>query len=88
MVTKPNPRRHVQDAELERRIEAFAQEAVTATVVRPAKEAATVGFNFKMTPTNHARLKRMAEHEGRSLQNLLNTLVWPALTELESEKQW
>jgi hypothetical protein len=36
-----------------------------------------------MTPTNHARLKRAAEAEGRSLQNLLNMIVWPAITERE-----
>jgi hypothetical protein len=47
-----------------------------------------VGFNFKMTPTNHARLKRLAEHEDRSLQNLLNTIVWPAIAEKEDELGW
>lgn len=82
MVTKPNPRRsHVKDPELERRIEEFSRQPLEAAPAR--KEAATVGFNFKMTPSNHARLKRLAEHEDRSLQNMLNLIVWPAIAERE-----
>lgn len=85
MVTKPNRRPHVvADPELERRIEKFSLQAGTAPG-SARKEAATVGFNFKMTPTNHARLKRLAEREGRSLQNVLNLIVWPAIAERERE---
>lgn len=88
MVTRPNRRPHVvSDPVLDRRIEEWSLEAVTApTPAEPAKkEAATVGFNFKMTPSNHARLKRLAAREGRSLQNVLNLIVWPAIAERERE---
>ncbi|HEX9087080.1 MAG TPA: hypothetical protein VF867_06100 [Arthrobacter sp.] len=88
MVTKPNPRRpHVQDPELDRKVEEFGLAAVVAPqlVVRPRPESASVGFNFKMTPTDHARLKRVAEYKGRSLQKVLNMIVWPAIAEIEKE---
>lgn len=81
--TTPNHRRHVT-GDVEAQIDSWSLEPVAAPlVIEPRKEAASVGFNFKMTPTNHARLKRAAEAEGRSLQNLLNTIVWPAIDERE-----
>lgn len=88
MVTKPNPRPRrahvtVEDPVRERRIQEFVDEPVVGLAPPARKETASVGFNFKMTPTNHARLKRVAEHEGRSLQYVLNLIVWPAIAERE-----
>jgi predicted HicB family RNase H-like nuclease len=85
-MARTTPNRRVAGTALDREIEEFARQAATAPlVIEPRKEAASVGFNFKMTPTNHARLKRVAEAEDRSLQNLLNTIVWPAIAEKEGE---
>jgi predicted HicB family RNase H-like nuclease len=81
--TQPNHRRALTPA-IEAEIDSWSLESGAAPLyIQPRKEAASVGFNFKMTPTNHARLKRAAEAEGRSLQNLLNMIVWPAITERE-----
>lgn len=83
--TQPNHRRALTPA-VEAQIDSWSLEpGVAPLFIQPRKEAASVGFNFKMTPTNHARLKRAAEAQGRSLQNLLNTIVWPAIAELEKE---
>jgi predicted HicB family RNase H-like nuclease len=75
---------------MEAQIDSWSRQPVAGPplVVEPRREATSVGFNFKMTPTNHARLKRLAEHEDRSLQNLLNTIVWPAIAEKEDELGW
>jgi len=80
--TQPNHRRHVDAVALEK----WSLEAGAVTVPeKPRKEAASVGFNFKMTPTHHAQLKRVAEAHDRSLQYILNTVVWPAIAKMEEE---
>lgn len=97
---QPNRRRATVDPELERKIEAFSMGASTApepTIesagdTEPAtaptareRSAATVGFNFKMTPEDHQRLKALCAREERSIQYMLNKIVWPAVERLERE---
>ncbi|MET3922499.1 hypothetical protein ABIB26_003459 [Arthrobacter sp. UYEF20] len=50
-----------------------------------AKEPTSVGFNFKMTPTDHMRLKAVCAQEERSIQYILNRIVWPAIADLEKK---
>lgn len=80
---QPNHRRAISP-EIEAEIDSWSLEPTTAPV-KPRREAASVGFNFKMTPTHHAQLKRVAEAHDRSLQYILNTVVWPAIAKMEEE---
>lgn len=97
---QPNRRRAIADPELERKIEEFSRGASTAPEpaegspqvagnprdAKPAtRGAATVGFNFKMTPEDHRRLKALCAKEERSIQYMLNKIVWPAVERLERE---
>lgn len=97
---QPNRRRTIADPELERKIEEFSRGASTALEpaesgpqvavspqdAKPAmRGAATVGFNFKMTPEDHQRLKALCAKEERSIQYMLNKIVWPAVERLERE---
>lgn len=88
----PNRRRPPADPELEKRIDQFSHEAATVpdpqqTTTAPASPAsrATVGFNFKMTPEDHKRLKDLCAREERSIQYMLNKIVWPAVENMQSE---
>jgi hypothetical protein len=97
---QPNRRRQIADPELERKIEEFSRSASTAPepaesippLSRSAEKvplrertAATVGFNFKMTPEDHQRLKALCAKEERSIQYMLNKIVWPTVERLERE---
>ncbi|WP_417235502.1 hypothetical protein [Arthrobacter sp.] len=90
----PNRRRQATDPELERRIEEFSHEA--STVPEPSHEAsprtssaarATVGFNFKMTPEDHKKLKDLCAREERSIQYMLNKIVWPAVDKMQGDAE-
>ncbi|MGP4969110.1 hypothetical protein [Glutamicibacter ardleyensis] len=88
----PNRRRPPADPELEKRIDQFSHEAATVpdpqqTTTASASPAsrATVGFNFKMTPEDHKRLKDLCAREERSIQYMLNKIVWPAVENMQSE---
>ena len=88
----PNRRRPPADPELEKRIDQFSHEAATVPAPQqiPAASAsptsrATVGFNFKMTPEDHKRLKDLCAREERSIQYMLNKIVWPAVESMQSE---
>ena len=89
-------RREIADAETEARIESFSQEAETlpartptppkpATAPAPSGSRTTVGFNFKMTPEDHARLKELCAREERSIQYMLNKIVWPAVDAMQED---
>ena len=80
---QPNRRRAIADPELELKIEEFSRGASTAPeqpessspaptpseVKSPTqRSAATAGFNFKMTPEDHQRLKALCAKEERSIQ--------------------
>lgn len=97
---QPNRRRSAPDPELEQKIDEFSRSASTApeppaqesnspkvaeVSAKPLKVATSVGFNFKMTPEDHRRLKALCEREERSIQYMLNRIVWAAVTELEQE---
>lgn len=97
---QPNRRRAIADPELERKIEEFSRSASTAPEpvesspqavagLQDARVAtrggATVGFNFKMTPEDHQRLKALCAKEERSIQYMLNKIVWPAVERMERE---
>ncbi len=97
---QPNRRRAAADPELERKIAEFSRGASTAPEpadesVRPAEQpaetpakrrpATSVGFNFKMTEEDHRRLKALCAKEERSIQYMLNKIVWPAVDRLEGE---
>lgn len=99
---QPNRRRRIDDPDLERKIEEFSQGASSLSVVQhseplpspsedevvPAKKAvASVGFNFKMTPENHQRLKALCSKEERSIQYMLNKIVWAEISRLEENDQ-
>lgn len=99
---QPNRRRAIADPELERKIEEFSRSASTAPEAADSgpqpsshleaklavqRSAATVGFNFKMTPEDHQRLKALCAKEERSIQYMLNKIVWPAVERLERESQ-
>ncbi|MGP4991727.1 hypothetical protein ACTXJX_13215 [Glutamicibacter ardleyensis] len=82
----PNRRRPTMDPELEKRIEQFGHEAATVPETQPipatpasASSRATVGFNFKMTPEDHRKLKALCAREERSIQYMLNKIVWPTV---------
>ncbi|WP_211882349.1 hypothetical protein [Pseudarthrobacter albicanus] len=70
---------------------ADVMESAVPAVQRPArsksvaKEPTSVGFNFKMTPTDHMRLKAVCAKEERSIQYILNKIVWPVIADLEKE---
>ena len=88
----PNRRRPPADPELEKKIEQFGHEAATVPEQRQASSGpelpapkATVGFNFKMTPEDHRRLKELCAREERSIQYMLNKIVWPAVERLQKE---
>lgn len=92
----PNRRREAANAETEARIERFSQEAATVPVQKPTPPQpapaptpsgarATVGFNFKMTPEDHARLKELCSREERSIQYMLNKIVWPAVDAMQAD---
>jgi len=42
-----------------------------------------VAFPFRMTTINRNRLKALADRDDRSMQYLLDKIVWPAVEELE-----
>lgn len=88
----PNRRRRPADPELEKRIDRFSHEAATVPEQQQAPSApasaasrATVGFNFKMTPEDHKRLKDLCAREERSIQYMLNKIVWPAVERMQNE---
>lgn len=88
----PNRRRPRADPELERKIDQFSHEAATVPEQQPAPPApvssasrATVGFNFKMTPEDHRRLKELCAREERSIQYMLNKIVWPAVESMQKK---
>lgn len=88
----PNRRRPPADPELERKIEQFGHEAATVPEQQQAPSApataasrATVGFNFKMTPEDHRRLKELCASEERSIQYMLNKIVWPAVESMQKK---
>lgn len=88
----PNRRRQATNPELEKRIERFGQEAATVPAPQPAPapsvppvSRASVGFNFKMTPEDHRRLKELCAREERSIQYMLNKIVWPAVDALQKD---
>lgn len=87
-------RREAANPETEARIEKFSQEAATVPVQTrtpdepaptpiPSGSRTTVGFNFKMTPEDHARLKELCAREERSIQYMLNKIVWPAVDAMQ-----
>lgn len=82
----PNRRRQPADPEPEKKIEQFSHEAATVPEQQQTTSStasptswATVGFNFKMTPDDHQRLKELCAREERSIQYMLNKIVWPAV---------
>lgn len=89
-MTKPElrSRRRQLDPEEEARIAAFSSapdtapevSAVPATPVVPtaapqAEEAKSKGFNYRMTPTRHARIDAMRKEDDRSFQWMLDKLI-------------
>lgn len=92
-------RREAVDPKVEEEIERFSQEASTvpervpataapapASVPVPSGTRATVGFNFKMTPEDHKRLKELCAREERSIQYMLNKIVWPAVDAMQNDR--
>lgn len=97
-VTPNRRRREAVDPKVEEEIEKFSQEASTvpqrapkapeptpASTPIPAGSRATVGFNFKMTPEDHKRLKELCAREERSIQYMLNKIVWPAVEAMQND---
>ncbi len=91
-------RREAVDPEMEERIERFSQEASTVPerqpvppkpvpAPAPSRSRTTVGFNFKMTPEDHMRLKELCAREERSIQYMLNKIVWPAVDAMQADAE-
>lgn len=91
-------RREAADPMMEQEIERFSQEASTVpertpvtpepapvAIPVPLGSRTTVGFNFKMTPEDHARLKELCAREERSIQYMLNKIVWPAVDAMQKD---
>jgi hypothetical protein len=79
--TPANRRRSVEEEE------AFGRQTMTAPVVQPKGPEAvkSVAFNFKMTKDNHQRLLALRRSEDRSIQWLLDKIVWSGVSEWEKK---
>lgn len=56
-----------------------------ARVVRKHKEPKVTGYNFRMTASQQQLLSQAADVEDISQQKLLESIIWPALTERYGE---